>query len=123
MKNLKKIGIFEMLFLLPASVYAQSASGPVSFTLVQVFDVVNKLIPVLLALAILMFFWGIVKFIASAGDPEARAGGVRHMVGGMIALFVMVAFWSIIGYVQQSLGLYGTPTASSAPTVDVMPHI
>lgn len=107
----------------PVIAFAQtSVSGPVSGTLVQVLAVVNTLIPILLALAVLVFFWGIVKFIANASDPEARAGGLRHIIGGMIGLFVMVAFWGIIGYVQQSLGLTpGTVTTSPPPVVEVIP--
>lgn len=124
MANMKKLTILTNILLSPMLAFAQAtASGPISFSLVQVLAIVNQVIPMLLALAVLVFLWGIVKFIANAGDEEARAGGVRHMVGGMIGLFVMVAFWGIIGYVQESLHLNGgTPTSTPAPNVHVIPN-
>lgn len=120
---MKKSLIFGIFLLSPMFAFAQSGgTTPVSVSLVQVFAVINQIIPMLLALAVLVFLWGIVKFIANAGDPEARGAGVRHMVGGMIGLFVMVAFWGIIGYVQESLHLTGgTVTTTPPPVVDVLP--
>jgi uncharacterized membrane protein YidH (DUF202 family) len=111
--------IYPAIFLMyPLAVFAQSApAGPIGTTLQQIFSIVTQLVPLLMALAVLMFFWGIVKFIAGIGNEETREGGKRLMVWGMIALFVMVGFWSIIGYVQESLGLYGTVTGGVAPSL------
>lgn len=101
---------------LPVVASAQTPpSGPIGDTLVQIMAVVQQLVPLMMALAVLVFFWGIVKFIANVTDDEARKGGVRMMIWGMIALFVMVSFWGIIGFVQESFGITGTVTSSSAP--------
>jgi hypothetical protein len=122
-KYMKKAAILNIFLLSPMLAFAQSGgSVPVSASLVQVFAVVNQIIPMLLALAVLVFLWGIVKFIANASDPEARSGGIQHMIWGMIGLFDMVGFWGIIGYVQESLQLNGgTITTTPAPVVDVTP--
>ncbi|OGZ06953.1 MAG: hypothetical protein A2942_01310 [Candidatus Lloydbacteria bacterium RIFCSPLOWO2_01_FULL_50_20] len=82
---------------------------------------VSLLVPLLLAVAIVLFFWGLVKFIANASDEAARESGKNLMIWGMIAIFVMVAFWSIIGYVQSSLGVSGNINTGSAPTVSIVP--
>ena len=74
-------------------------------------SVVQTIIPVVMGIAVLVFFWGLVKFINNAGDPKAVEEGKSIMLWGMIALFVMVALWGIIGYFQQQLGL-DTPTGS-----------
>lgn len=105
--------------LLPIAAFAQTTAPdvPLGFTLENVIRIINQIIPIMPALAVLLFFWGIVKFIANAGDPEARKSGVHFMVWGMIALFVMVGFWGIIGYVQETLGISGTVTPGTAPTV------
>ena len=79
------------------------------------------MVPLLLAVAIVLFFWGLVKFIANASDEAARESGKNLMIWGMIAIFVMVAFWSIIGYVQSSLGVSGNINTGSAPTVSIVP--
>lgn len=112
--------IFGAMLMGPLMAFAQ-VSGPLSGTLSQVSGVINLLIPLMLALAVLVFFWGLVKYIANASDEAAKESGKTLMIWGMVALFVMVAFWGIIGYVQNSLGLSGTISAGAAPVVSFVP--
>ncbi|HSE35561.1 MAG TPA: hypothetical protein VLB83_05590 [Candidatus Paceibacterota bacterium] len=93
------------------------ATNPLNATLTTFASIVSFLIPVLMSLAVLVFFWGLVKYIASASDEAAKESGKTLMIWGMIALFVMVAFWGIIGYFQTALGLSGTVTSSAPPVV------
>ena len=102
----------------PVMAFAQS---PINATLTQLSNVVTFLIPVLLSMAVLVFFWGLVKYIANASDEAAKEGGKTLMIWGMVAIFVMVAFWGIIGYFQQSIGLSGTVVAPVAPVVNMIP--
>lgn len=56
-------------------------------------------------LALLVFFWGLAKFIFKVGEDEkAVADGKNLMKWGIIALFVLVSFWSIILLVYQDVG-------------------
>lgn len=96
-------------------------TGPLATTITTISSIVTTLIPLLLSIAVLLFFWGLVKYIANASDEAAKESGKTLMIWGMIALFVMVAFWGIIGYVQQSFGITGTVTVSTPPTVNVVP--
>ena len=56
-------------------------------------------------IALLVFLWGLAKFIFKANDPEANEEGKNIMRWGLIALFVMVSVWGIIGFLQRELGL------------------
>ena len=114
---MKKILTGAML-MGPMLAFAQT---PIQTTLTTFSTIINFLIPVMLALAVLVFFWGLVKYIASASDEAAKESGKTLMIWGMIALFVMVAFWGIIGYFQASLGLSGTIVAPAAPAVNLVP--
>lgn len=98
-------------------------TGPIATTLAQVQGIVNFLIPLLLSVAVLLFFWGLVKYIANASDEAAKESGKTLMIWGMIAIFVMVAFWGIIGYVQNSLGLSGSISTNSTPIINVTPQV
>jgi len=118
---MKKIIVGAML-MGPLFAFAQ-VSGPLGTTLTTISGVINFLIPMLIALAVLMFFWGLVKYIANASDEAAKESGKTLMIWGMVALFVMVAFWGIIGYVQNSLGLSGTVSTVTAPVVNVVPSV
>jgi Na+/proline symporter len=89
-------------------------------------DIVAKLtlwfqliVPLAMALAIVFFFWGIVKFLWHADDERTHEEGRRIMIWGMIALFVMVALWGIIGYFQNSIGLPVTSGITGAPEVPI----
>ena len=62
-------------------------------------------LPIITGIALLVFFWGLIKFIASAGDTEKRKDGKQFMVWGVVALFVMFAIWGIIAFINTSLGL------------------
>ncbi len=112
--------ISAVMFLGPVVAFAQ-ISGPISGTLNTVKGIIDFGIPLLLSAAVLVFFYGLVKYIMNASDEAAKEGGKNMMIGGMVALFVMVAFWGIIGYFQQSAGLSGSITTSSAPSVNFVP--
>ncbi len=50
----------------------------------------------LMAVALLVFMWGIVKFITAGGNMEKRKTAHGYIIYGLIGLFVMIAFWGII---------------------------
>ena len=99
--------IVLLVYFVPSLALAQ---GGLEGTIQKLTDVIPQVVPLLMSLAVAMFFWGIVKFIANMDDEEARKGGKRLMGWGMIALFVIVGFWGIVGYVQDAPGLEGLLT-------------
>jgi hypothetical protein len=99
------------------TVLAQFVPGPIGTTLDLVQTIIDILIPLLLSLAVLVFLWGLVKYIANASDEAAKESAKLLMVWGMIGLFVMVTFWGIIGYFQESVGLTGNIVTTPAPNV------
>ena len=112
-KIMKKYIIGMFVAFLPAVAMAQN---PLEDTILLFIGWANVLIALLMTLAIVAFFWGLVKYIANASDESAKESGKTLMIWGMIALFVMVAFWGIIGYFQNSLGLTGTVTTEATNT-------
>ncbi|MBP9771525.1 MAG: hypothetical protein KBD16_01210 [Candidatus Pacebacteria bacterium] len=117
---MKKTGITTLLMvgllmLLPGVVSAQCA-GRNNFCemLLDLGDIVNLLIGIVSSLALLVFIWGIVKYIASAGDEDAKEEGRRIMVGGVIALFVMFSVFGLIRFLRTSFGINNS-SAISAP--------
>ena len=67
--------------------------------------VFNSLIPVIIAIAVVYFLWGVLQFIGAGDDEEARKAGRSRMLNGILALFVMVALWGIIAFLAQVLGI------------------
>lgn len=118
MKKNLKLGLVLASMTSPMFAFAQT---PLEDTLGTFSDIIDFLIPVMLSLAVLVFFWGLVKYIANASDEAAKESGKTLMIWGMVAMFVMVAFWGIIGYVQQSLGLSEEVEITAPPEFDVIP--
>ena|SRR3989344_523832 len=66
-------------------------------------------IKILVGVALIVFFAGLVKFIFHvSGDEKAVDEGKRVMKWGILALFVMLSVWGIVGFFQRGLGLPDT---------------
>lgn len=82
--------------------------------LVYIFtDLIQVTLPVITGLALLIFLWGLTKFIARVGgDEKAVDEGKNLMKWGLIALFVMVSLWGIIRFFYADFGFsrpFGIP--------------
>lgn len=79
----------------------------------------NVLVPVLFAVAFIMFLYGVANaYIFSAGDEEAVKKGHKLILWGIIAFVVMISLWGLVNVVANTFGLYGVgapPTPSSYP--------
>lgn len=71
------------------------------FFLLPLIDVA---LPVLVALTLLVFFKGLVAFIAKSGDAKSHAEGKNLMVWGLIGLFVMVSVFGILKFFSNDFG-------------------
>jgi len=61
----------------------------------------NPLFVLLVAVAVLLFMWGIVRYIYASGTSE-KSDGRTLIFWGIIALVVMVSFWGIVLVLTRS---------------------
>jgi len=97
-----------LLALTPFLVTAQESEPNLNFfqsLLQQVGALIEVAVPILIALAVLLFIWGLIKFIFASDNDEARAEGKKVMVWGIIALFVIVSVWGIVALLNQVTGV------------------
>ncbi len=66
--------------------------------------IVNPLVIFLSALAVLLFLFGLLQFMANAGSEEGRELGKRHMINGLIGLFIMVSVFGIMKFITDTFG-------------------
>ncbi len=122
-KNTRKYLIPCVSFLmLPALVFAQNPNpnpdlGFVSNLSNQTLSVVDGFIPLALAIAMLVFIWGLVVFISQSGNEQAKEEGKRKMIWGIIALFVIVSVWGLVALLQTLVGVGGGGAGLSAPNI------
>lgn len=112
--KMKKISVLALTLLMPVIALAQD-DGRAPFTGLQVFimragDIVEKLLVLVVAIALLAFMWGLAKFIFKANDTKENEAGKNLMKWGLVALFVMISVWGIIYFVQGELGIQGRNT-------------
>jgi hypothetical protein len=78
----------------------------------------NSIIPLLFALALVMFVWGVIKFFIINSDEEAkRAEGKQFMIWGIIALAVMLSVWGLVGILKTTFGISVGSSSSLLPQV------
>ena len=110
---------------LPALSFAQCASTPSSISLdantsntfssiiCYVIGLINLLIPILYALAFIIFFWGLSKYVLGAGDEKVLKDGKQYMMWGVLVLFILSSYMAIIGLAAGQLDL-GTPNQNNS---------
>lgn len=68
--------------------------------------VVARLVPLLVGLAMLAFFWFLVEYIwKGKDDPEVYTKGRAGMFYSIVAIFVMVSIWGIVGLIGSIFGV------------------
>ncbi|HVS79595.1 MAG TPA: hypothetical protein VHF05_01320 [Candidatus Paceibacterota bacterium] len=111
MKSTKYILAGSVLVSAAASapLFAFAAFSGFKEYLTDIDYMVHTLIYIAVAAAVLVFIWGLVKFIASAGNERSHESGRQLMIWGSIALFVIASVGGIIFFIQDNLGIYGDP--------------
>ena len=101
----KYINIFVLTLILYPTIASAQLTG-VKDLITSVSGLINPLIALAVALALLAFFWGLAKFIFRVGgDEKAVEDGKRVMKWGLLALFIMLSIGGIIALIQEDLGI------------------
>ncbi len=96
--------IITALALAPAFVFAQDLAN-IDRLVTAVGRLVGLALPIVVAIALLVFFWGLVKFIFAQGDETAKTDAKRVMLWGLIALFVMVSVWGLVKFIGNAFDI------------------
>jgi hypothetical protein len=62
----------------------------------------NQLVTVLVVGMLVLFMWGLIRFIYNSSDGKKREQGKQFMLWGGLALFVAASLWGIIGLMCQT---------------------
>ncbi|MEI8174687.1 MAG: hypothetical protein WCG28_01925 [bacterium] len=65
----------------------------------------KSVIPLIFALAIAMFVWGVVQYVINSDEESKREKGKQLMLWGIIALAVMVSIWGLVAILGNTFGI------------------
>lgn len=82
---------------------------------------INMLVPLLIGLAVVVFFYGLVKYIW--GGAEAKASAISSMVWGVVAIAVMVSIWGLVGLLQDISGINKRSQADGGSIAPDLPPV
>lgn len=67
--------------------------------------ILEPFVLLLMAIAFLVFVWGVAQYVFNAASDQGREQGRRHMIYGLIGLFIMISAWSILAVTVGTFGL------------------
>lgn len=107
LSSLVRYAAVGMAVAAPAIAFAQDTTkvkGVVEGTL----TIVNVIVTIVFVLAVLVFGWGVVKYIMSAGDPEGEKEARGFLWWGVIGIAVLAFVFGIIQYAATYFGVDAT---------------
>lgn len=78
-------------------------------------EVMPLVFPLLFGLVLLVFLWGVVRFLWATSEKE-QAEGKTFLFWGVIGLFVAASVWGLVALLQQIFGV-DTSRVPSAPEI------
>ena len=86
--------------------------------LCRIGQILNAIVPVLIALAVVFFIWGVIGYLIS-GDEEAKKKGRDRMIYGIIGLAVIVGMWGLVNILARTFNISNTGNIT-LPTIPVV---
>lgn len=68
-------------------------------------QILNPLIYLLFGIAMIVFIWGLVRFIAHGGEEDARTTAKRHILYGLLGMFIMFSAFALVRLITGPLGI------------------
>ena len=65
----------------------------------------SSVIPLIFALALAMFIWGVVQYVIKSDEEAKKEKGRQFMIWGIIALTVMVSVWGLVAILGNTFGI------------------
>jgi len=83
-----------------------------------IIDVINStLVPLILALAFIVFIWGIFRYFI-ASTEETKEKGRDLMIYGLIGFFVIISVWGIVNLLTNTFRIGDTPDFDPPKAID-----
>ena len=89
----------------------------VSFMARVIAEIINPVIGVLAAAALVYFLWGLIMFILNAGNESKRGEYKQHILWGLIGFVVMLSAYALIELGLATFGITGASLPEGLPVL------
>jgi len=103
---MKKVFITGAVYVLPILAFAQNLTVATQ----TIGKVVNAIIPIVGALLLIYFFWGVAQYVSAGGDEEKRGQARNMMIYAVIGMFVAFSIFGLVGVLRNTFGVADTKT-------------
>jgi uncharacterized membrane protein len=66
--------------------------------------IINPIITLIFAVAVLVFLYGVFEYVKDADSEDARTTGRRHIIWGVVGMFIMVSVFGIMDIIMNTIG-------------------
>ena len=95
--------IFILFATLPTAAFGVTDLGQIVYSSNSI---VKSLVALIVGLAVLVFLWGIVKYIWKGEDENARKEAKQFMFWGIVGIAVMVSVWALVAMIANFFGMH-----------------
>ncbi|MEK7607362.1 MAG: hypothetical protein AAB484_00315 [Patescibacteria group bacterium] len=115
---MKKFSYFAALSL----AFPLSAGAAIN-TVWDIFGFVKRILdaalPLIIAIAVVWFIWGIFMYVVAIDDEKKKAAKDK-IIYGIVGLFIMISVWGLVNILVRTFGLSNTgpgTIVSPLPTI------
>jgi len=121
---MKKLLIGASAFLLPAMAFAQGnttggVAANVKAAVQNLTDAVNAVVPFFLAIAVVVFIYGVIKYVITP-DAEGKKGARGYIIWGIVGIALILV---VLGLAKLLVNTLGVPTGSGGVTGTDLPDV
>jgi hypothetical protein len=98
--------------------YVSTSGGNLFGLMCRIGQFLNSVVPLLIALAVVYFVWGVVTYVI-ASDEEAKKTGRDRIIYGLLGLVVIIGMWGLVNLIGNTFGLNNSGN-EELPTVPVV---
>ncbi len=78
-------------------------------------DILSIIVPILIALGVVYFIWGVITYVIS-DDEEAKQAGRNRIIFGIIGLAVIIGLWGLVRILTRTFGVDNAGQTITYPT-------
>ena len=93
---MKKTALVALTFLFPLISSAQVIDSATSGAAYVINLINNVAVPLLFAVAFIVFIYGVFKYFISGGGEKGKKEGLNLVFYGIIGFFIMVSVWGLV---------------------------